>query len=49
MLFLLLTSLADEVSPFNVFRYQTTRTGLAILTALSSSSCSGRASSRCSR
>ncbi len=34
MLFLLLTSLADEVSPFNVFRYQTTRTGLAILTAL---------------
>jgi phospho-N-acetylmuramoyl-pentapeptide-transferase len=34
MLFLLLTSLADEVSFFNVFRYQTTRTGLAILTAL---------------
>ncbi len=34
MLFLLLTSLADEVSPFNVFRYQTTRTGAAILTAL---------------
>lgn len=34
MLFLLLTSLADEISFFNVFRYQTTRTGLAILTAL---------------
>lgn len=34
MLFLLLTSFADEVSLFNVFRYQSTRTGLAILTAL---------------
>ncbi len=34
MLFLLLTSLTDEFSPFNVFRYQTTRTGAAILTAL---------------
>ena len=34
MLFLLLTSFADEVSIFNVFRYQSTRTGLAILTAL---------------
>ncbi len=34
MLFLLLASLTDEFSPFNVFRYQTTRTGAAILTAL---------------
>ena len=34
MLFLLFSSLADEVSPFNVFRYQTSRTGLAIITAL---------------
>ena len=34
MLFYLLTSLTDEVSIFNVFRYQTTRTGAAVLTAL---------------
>ena len=34
MLFLLFSNLADEVSPFNVFRYQTSRTGLAIITAL---------------
>ena len=34
MLYLLFTSLADEFSPFNVFRYHTTRTGLSILTAL---------------
>ncbi len=34
MLYLLLTSLTDEFSPFNVFRYQTSRTGLAIITAL---------------
>ncbi|WP_421694708.1 phospho-N-acetylmuramoyl-pentapeptide-transferase [Aestuariivirga sp.] len=34
MLFLLLTSLSDELSPLNVFRYQTTRTGAAVLTAL---------------
>ena len=34
MLFYLLTSFADEVSAFNVFQYQTTRTGAAILTAL---------------
>jgi phospho-N-acetylmuramoyl-pentapeptide-transferase len=34
MLYLLLTRLTDEFSPFNVFRYQTTRTGAAILTAL---------------
>ncbi len=34
MLYFLLTSLTDEFSPFNVFRYQTTRTGSAILTAL---------------
>ena len=34
MLYLLLASLTDEFSPFNVFRYQTTRTGAAILTAL---------------
>jgi phospho-N-acetylmuramoyl-pentapeptide-transferase len=34
MLFYLLTSLTDEVSAFNVFRYLTTRTGGAILTAL---------------
>ena len=34
MLFLLFSSLADEVSPFNVFRYQTSRTGLSIITAL---------------
>jgi phospho-N-acetylmuramoyl-pentapeptide-transferase len=34
MLFYLLTSLTDEFSPFNVFRYSTTRTGAAILTAL---------------
>ncbi|MFT3987103.1 phospho-N-acetylmuramoyl-pentapeptide-transferase [Aestuariivirga sp.] len=34
MLYYLLTSLTDEFSPFNVFRYQTTRTGAAILTAL---------------
>ncbi len=34
MLYYLLTSLTDEFSLFNVFRYQTTRTGSAILTAL---------------
>ncbi len=34
MLYYLLTSLTDEVSVFNVFRYQTSRTGVAILTAL---------------
>jgi phospho-N-acetylmuramoyl-pentapeptide-transferase len=34
MLYYLLTSLTDEFSLFNVFRYQTTRTGAAILTAL---------------
>jgi phospho-N-acetylmuramoyl-pentapeptide-transferase len=34
MLFYLLTSLTSEVSAFNVFRYLTTRTGMAILTAL---------------
>ena len=34
MLYLLLMSLTDEFSPLNVFRYQTTRTGAAILTAL---------------
>ena len=34
MLYLLLTRLTDEFSPFNVFRYQTTRTGVATLTAL---------------
>jgi phospho-N-acetylmuramoyl-pentapeptide-transferase len=34
MLFYLLTSLTDEFSAFNVFRYLTTRTGGAILTAL---------------
>jgi phospho-N-acetylmuramoyl-pentapeptide-transferase len=34
MLFYLLTSLTDEFSPLNVFRYSTTRTGAAILTAL---------------
>ena len=34
MLFHLLTSLTDEFSLFNVFRYQTTRTGSAVLTAL---------------
>ena len=34
MLFYLLTSFTDEFSLFNVFRYQTTRTGSAILTAL---------------
>ncbi len=34
MLYYLLSSLTDEFSPFNVFRYQTSRTGLAILTAL---------------
>ncbi|MBI2717524.1 MAG: phospho-N-acetylmuramoyl-pentapeptide-transferase [Rhizobiales bacterium] len=34
MLYYLLTSLTDEFSPFNVFRYQTTRTGSAVLTAL---------------
>jgi phospho-N-acetylmuramoyl-pentapeptide-transferase len=34
MLFLLLTSLTDDISVLNVFRYQTTRTGLAIMTAL---------------
>jgi phospho-N-acetylmuramoyl-pentapeptide-transferase len=34
MLYYLLTSLTDEFNPFNVFRYQTTRTGAAILTAL---------------
>ncbi len=34
MLQYVFTSLTDEFSPFNVFRYQTTRTGAAILTAL---------------
>ena len=34
MLYHLLVSLTDEVSVLNVFRYQTTRTGSAILTAL---------------
>ena len=34
MLYLLLTRLTDEFSIFNVFRYQTTRTGAAVLTAL---------------
>jgi phospho-N-acetylmuramoyl-pentapeptide-transferase len=34
MLFYLLTRLTSEVSAFNVFRYLTTRTGMAILTAL---------------
>jgi phospho-N-acetylmuramoyl-pentapeptide-transferase len=34
MLYYLLTSLANEVSAFNVFRYLTTRTGGAIVTAL---------------
>lgn len=34
MLYYLLTSLTDDVSGFNVFRYLTTRTGGAILTAL---------------
>ena len=34
MLYYLLTSFTDEFSPLNVFRYQTTRTGSAILTAL---------------
>ena len=34
MLYYLLTSLADESPPLNVFRYLTTRTGMAILTAL---------------
>jgi len=34
MLFYLLTSLTDEFSAFNVFRYLTTRTGGAVLTAL---------------
>ena len=34
MLYYLLTSLTDEFSAFNVFRYLTTRTGGAILTAL---------------
>ncbi len=34
MLYYLLTSLTSEVSAFNVFRYLTTRTGGAILTAL---------------
>src|SRR6476469_10817251 len=34
MLYYLLTSLTDEFNPFNVFRYQTSRTGLAIITAL---------------
>jgi phospho-N-acetylmuramoyl-pentapeptide-transferase len=34
MLFYLLTSLTDEFSAFNVFRYLTTRTGGAIMTAL---------------
>jgi hypothetical protein len=47
MLQYVFTSLTDEFSPFNVFRYQTTRTGAAILTALVF--CSGRASYRCSR
>ena len=34
MLYLLLTALTDDLSIFNVFRYQTVRTGSAILTAL---------------
>src|SRR5262245_17845920 len=34
MLYYLLTSLAGELPPLNVFRYLTTRTGMAILTAL---------------
>jgi phospho-N-acetylmuramoyl-pentapeptide-transferase len=34
MLYQLLIALSDDFSPFNVFRYQTTRTGAAILTAL---------------
>ena len=34
MLYHLMLSLTDEVSVLNVFRYQTTRTGTAILTAL---------------
>src|SRR3954470_13384714 len=34
MLYFLLTSLAGELSPFNVFRYLTTRTGMAVMTAL---------------
>ncbi len=34
MLYYMLTSLADEFSAFNVFRYQTSRTGAAIMTAL---------------
>jgi phospho-N-acetylmuramoyl-pentapeptide-transferase len=34
MLFLLFSNLAEEVTPFNVFRYQTSRTGLANITAL---------------
>ena len=34
MLYHLLVSLTDEVSVLNVFRYQTTRTGSAVLTAL---------------
>ena len=34
MLYYLLTRLTTEVSAFNVFRYLTTRTGMAILTAL---------------
>src|ERR1700712_5145002 len=34
MLYLLLVKLTSEVSALNVFRYLTTRTGMAILTAL---------------
>jgi phospho-N-acetylmuramoyl-pentapeptide-transferase len=34
MLYHLLTSLADEFSPLNVFRYLTTRAGLALFTAV---------------
>ncbi len=34
MLYYLFTSFATEISAFNVFRYLTTRTGGAILTAL---------------
>jgi phospho-N-acetylmuramoyl-pentapeptide-transferase len=34
MLHYILINLTDEFSPFNVFRYQTTRTGAAIMTAL---------------
>ncbi|MBL8908956.1 MAG: phospho-N-acetylmuramoyl-pentapeptide-transferase [Rhizobiales bacterium] len=34
MLYYILTSLAGELAPLNVFRYLTTRTGMAILTAL---------------